>query len=121
MSNNSDMMNTNSELEPMMGGNEMEEEPLNMEGGAELKEMNGGKRRGPRKNGATRKKKGTNSIRKKKGGKKNKNTRRNKKGGEKKSLNGLASVGALFAAQQVFARKAKKTMKKLSKRGRSKK
>ena len=106
------MSNENSEVESLLGGNSAEV-PEQMEGGNEHPEMNGGKRKRKTKGRKNGKKSGRKSAKKSK--------KSNKRGGTKKSLNGLASVGALFAAQQVFARKSRRTAKKLSKRGKSKK
>ena len=70
--------------------------------------MNGGKKSGRRsrkpKNG--KKKKGISMKKKKKGGAAH----------YKKSLNGLAAVGALFGAQQLYARKNKKALKRTMKK-----
>ena len=85
----------------MQGGNEHEEmEPS----------MNGGKR--------TRKMRKSKKSKKAKKMKKKGFSMKKKGGALRKSLNGLAAVGALFGAQQLYARKnksaVKKTMKKKS-------
>lgn len=85
----------------MQGGNEHEEMEPSMNGGKRHRKMRKSKKS---KKAKKMKKKGISM--KKKGG------------APKKSLNGLAVVGALFGAQQLYARKnksaVKKTMKKKS-------
>lgn len=79
--------------------------------------MNGGK-----KSGRTRKtSKKTKTTKKGKLSKKKGQSMKKKGGALKKSLNGLAAVGALFGAQQLYARRNKKAVKKTMKRKSSKK
>lgn len=78
--------------------------------------MNGGK-----KSRTMRKSRKPKNGKKKKGSSMKKGTTMKKKGGAlKKSLNGLAVVGALFGAQQLYARKNKKALKKSMKKRSSK-
>lgn len=97
MKNQDPQLPTEEKDELMQGGNAHEEmEPP----------MNGGKPyRGTRKSKNGKKKKGISMKKKKKGGAHN-----------KKSLNGLAAVGALFGAQQLYARKNKKALKRTMKK-----
>lgn len=89
----------------MQGGNEHEEMEPSMNGGKRTRKMRKSKKaKKMKKKGPSMKKKGL--------------TMKKKGGALTKSLNGLAAVGALFGAQQLYARKnksaVKKTMKKKS-------
>lgn len=83
----------------MQGGNEHEEMEPSLNGGGGKRHL---KMRKSKKKAKKMKKKGISM--KKKGG------------APKKSLNGLAVVGALFGAQQLYARKNKKAVKKTMKK-----
>ena len=100
---NKDLELPNEESEFMGGGNAEESMEPPMNGGKTSRKMR--KSRKPKK-GKKSTKKGTSM--KKKGG------------ALRKSLNGLAAVGALFGAQQLYARKNKKALKRTMKKRSSK-